>query len=290
MRDRAELHPTTCTRSVRRSVTSPPADDVFARFVGGCRTLPNWIGALTRREFFVEDLGFVTVTPPPPDPVMLEWVDLLEAVMGAEGRFTMLELGAGYGRWIVNAAAALRAYNGLPSSLTAVEAEPTHFRWLELHCNDNDVAARLVHAAVAPQKGRVTFAVGDPAAWYGQAIVDENWSATQVETVDAVTLSDLLRPLDRVDLIHCDIQGAEAEVFEHAAPDVDTKVRRVHIGTHGAEVESRLRRLFASRGWENLNDYAAGAVGETAWGSMRFRDGVQTWANPTLASSWAEPE
>jgi hypothetical protein len=38
----------------------------------------------------------------------------------------MLELGAGYGRWIVNAAAALRAYGGLSHSLTAVEAESRH--------------------------------------------------------------------------------------------------------------------------------------------------------------------
>ena len=62
----------------------------------------------------------------------------------------MVELGAGYGRWIVNAAAAVRAYRDLPSSLTAVEAEPTHFRWLELHCSDNGVTATLVHAADRP--------------------------------------------------------------------------------------------------------------------------------------------
>jgi FkbM family methyltransferase len=264
-------------------MTSPPADDVFARFVRGCRALPNWVGVLTRREFFVEDLGFVTVTPPAPDTEVFEWVDLLNAVMGAEHRFTMLELGAGYGRWIVNAAAALRAYSDLPSSLTAVEAEPTHFRWLELHCRDNGVPATLVHAAVAPRRGSVTFAVGDPAAWYGQAIVDERWTPGEVETVDAVTLCDLLRPLERVDLIHCDIQGAEADVFEAGASDVDSKVRRVHIGTHGPEVEGRLRRMFGARDWENINDYAAGAVAATPWGKMTFQDGVQTWVNRRMA-------
>ena len=264
-------------------MTSPPVDDVFERFAKGCRALPNWVGVSTRREFFVEDLGFVTVTPPTPDTEVFEWVDLLEAVIGAEGRFTMVELGAGYGRWIVNAAAAVRAYRDLPSSLTAVEAEPTHFRWLELHCSDNGVTATLVHAAVAPRRGRVNFAVGDPAAWYGQAIVDESWSPPHVDTVDAVTLRDLLGPLDHVDLIHCDIQGAEADVFEHAASDVDSKVRRVHIGTHGSEVESRLRRMFGSRGWESLNDYAAGTAADTPWGRMTFQDGVQTWANPRMA-------
>jgi hypothetical protein len=113
--------------------------DVFRRFVAGCRVLPNWIGVSTRREFFAEDLRFVAVTPPPADPELFEWIDVLEAVTRANASFTMLELGAGYGRWVVNAASALRLYSGLPHHLIAVEAELTHFRWLELHCRDNEV-------------------------------------------------------------------------------------------------------------------------------------------------------
>jgi FkbM family methyltransferase len=267
----------------RAQVTGAEQPEVFSRFVAGCRTLPNWIGVTTRREFFVEDLRFVTVVPPPPDAELFEWIDVLEAVTRAAGAFTMFELGAGYGRWIVNAAAALRAYSGLPHSLTAVEAEPTHFRWLEDHCRDNDVDAKLVQAAVAPGRGSVQFGVGQPASWYGQAIADGTWSPERVVTVDAITLSDLLEPLERVDLIHCDIQGAEAAVFEEAASFVDAKVQRVHVGTHGQEVELRLRQLFSSLGWENVNDYAGGTSVETPWGTMDFQDGVQTWLNPPFA-------
>ena len=257
--------------------------DVFSRFIAGCRTLPNWIGVTTRREYFVEELRFVTVTPPPPDAELFEWIDVLEAVTRAAGRFTMLELGAGYGRWIVNAAAALRAYSGLPHSLTAVEAEPTHFGWLESHCRDNDVEANLVHAAVAPRGGTVEFGIGRPASWYGQAIADGTWTPESVVTVDAVTLSDLLGPLERVDLIHCDIQGAEAAVFEEAATVIAAKVRRIHIGTHGPSIERRLRQLFSSLAWENSNDYECGTSADTPWGRVDFEDGVQTWLNPRLA-------
>ena len=241
--------------------------------------MPNWIGVSTRREFFTDDLPFVTVTPPPPDSEYFEWIDVLEAVTRAAGRFTMLELGAGYGRWIVNAAVALRSFSGLPHRLIAVEAEPTHFRWLELHCRDNDVDASLIQAAVAPQRGKVAFAVGRPAAWYGQAIADGTWSPERAEEVEAVTLSDLLEPLERADLVHCDIQGAEATVFKEAAADVDAKVKRVHVGTHGLEVERRLRDVFSSLGWEKVNDYACGSSVETPWGQMTFQDGVQTWLN-----------
>jgi hypothetical protein len=36
---------------------------------------------------------------PPFDEEYFEWIDLLEAVRSARGRFTMLERGAGFGRW-----------------------------------------------------------------------------------------------------------------------------------------------------------------------------------------------
>jgi FkbM family methyltransferase len=268
-------------------VTDTELHEVFSRFVRGAQALPNWIGVTTRREFFVDELRFVTVSPPPPDAELFEWIDVLEAVTRASDRFTMLELGAGYGRWIVNAAAALRAYSGLPAELTAVEAEPTHFRWLQQHCRDNNVAATLLRAAVARQRGSVEFGVGEPASWYGQAIADGTWQPDNVETVDAITLLDLLGPLESVDLIHCDIQGGEADVFEQAAPQVDRKVRRVHIGTHGAVLEHRLRRLFTSLGWVNVNDFPSGTEAETRWGRITFQDGVQSWSNPRLSQPCA---
>ena len=253
--------------------------DVFERFVAGCRLLPNWMGVSTRREFFDEDLPFVTVAFPPHDAEYFEWIDVLEAVTGAVGEFTMLELGAGYGRWIVNAAGALRAYSGLPHRLTAVEAEPTHFRWLELHCRDNDVQANLLNAAVSAQRGKVSFAVGEPASWYGQAIADGTWSPERTVEVEAVTLSELLEPHTQVDLIHCDVQGVEATLFEEAIAAVDAKVKRVHVGTHGADVERRLRELFSSLGWESVSDFACGSVATTPWGRVTFQDGVQSWLN-----------
>src|SRR5438552_3183474 len=80
------------------------------------------------------------------------------------------------------------------------------------------------------------FAVGNAAAWYGQAIADGTWSPSEVARVRAVTLGELLGPLDHVDLIHVDVQGAELEILTEAAPLLK-KVARIHIGTHNATVE-----------------------------------------------------
>jgi FkbM family methyltransferase len=254
---------------------------VFARFANGVGPVPNWIGVSTRREFFSSELEFVALSYPPIDEQYLEWVDLLEAVTRASGTFTMIEVGAGYGRWIVNAAAAVRSYSGVPCRLIAVEGEPTHFRWLKRHCRDNGVRAKLIHAAVDERRGHVEFAVGDAKGWYGQAIADGTWSPEVTTRVGAVTLSSLLGRLDRVDLVHMDIQGAEAKVVEEAAAVLD-RVTRFHIGTHGREQEERLREVFAGAGWDPVNDYGAGTTCSTPWGPMTFQDGVQTWTNPRV--------
>src|SRR5271154_222622 len=44
----------------------------------------------------------------------LEWIDIVEAVSSAKDRFVMFELGAGYGRWSINAMNALKFLNPLP--------------------------------------------------------------------------------------------------------------------------------------------------------------------------------
>ncbi len=69
-------------------------------------------------------------------------------------------------------------------------------------------------------------------------------------------------------------------MLEAGAVELDAKVKRVHIGTHGEDVEVRCRRLFTRLGWEKRNDFMAGADVETVYGRIGFQDGVQTWINP----------
>ena len=54
----------------------------------------------------------------------------------------MIELGAGYGRWLVRAATALQQVKDLPFQLIGVEAEPQHFKWLLQHFKDNGLNFR----------------------------------------------------------------------------------------------------------------------------------------------------
>jgi hypothetical protein len=83
-----------------------------------------------------------------------------------------------------------------------------------------------------------------------------------------------------VDLIDLDVQGAELEVLEAAAGELDKKVKRVHIGTHGRTVEEGLRSLFRRLGWQCLRSFECASSVKTEWGTISFQDGVQTWVNP----------
>lgn len=274
----------------------------------------NWLGVRTRASIQsqqrVATADYVRTERPAASEDLFEWLDVLESVAAASGRYTVVELGAGWGRWVVNAAAAVRRLSpGLPFRLVAVEAEPTHFRWLRQHLADNGIDPRehtLIRAAVAAADGRVRFRQGDPVAWYGQAIEPDDpaakasgplsrlirWggnttadlrSRRRVRRVRAISLATVLGPLDVVDLVDADVQGVEADVFEAAAGELASKVRRVHVGTHGACVEARLRELFGSTlGWECRFDFAGGGERETPCGPAVFEDGAQSWLNPGL--------
>jgi FkbM family methyltransferase len=219
-----------------------------------------------------------------------EWVDLVHAVMAAQERFVMVELGAGYGRWAVRAARLVEALNPMPCTLVAVEAEPTHFQWLLEHFRDNDLDPdrhHLVCAPVARSRDAVNFLVGQAATCYGQAIVAApvpREDGLVPQSMPAVTLADILDPHERVDLIDLDIQGAELDVLGAAIDLLDERVKRLQIGTHGLEIEAGLRRLFQDHGWGIEQDFACGSkVYVPKLGrDLDVGDGVQTWVNPRL--------
>lgn len=272
----------------------------------------NFLGVRTRRTFWTAEQvpktapASLGVEPPLPqhDEEYFEWVDLLEAVLTAEHEFVMVELGAGWGRWLMNGAAAARQKR-LKVKLIGIEAEPTHFQWMRQHLGDNSVPGEsvlLYQAAVASTVGWVRFHVGDPGSWYGQAIdvnakgpptardrlrTKVSWPKTRPERrtvapVRAITLPQILEDLERVDLIDLDVQGVEADVLLPAARCLQDQVKRVHVGTHDAENEKQLRSLFRDLEWRNLNDFPCGATVNTAFGRISFQDGVQTWLNPHL--------
>ena len=244
---------------------------------------------------------FVATELPQFDEEYFQWIDLVESVETAQESFGMIELGAGYGRWLVNAALALRQMNQSKFKLIGVEAEPTHFSWMKQHFLDNAVdesGYRLIEAAVGADDGRAAFLTGDPSHWYGQSTWPPETRTViplrlklafalirgRIKTVNMVSLNTLLQTADMVDLIDLDVQGSELRVLAPAMKAVDLKVRRIHIGTHTTAAESGLRTLFQDLGWKSMFDFPSGSCSPTLWGNIAFQDGVQSWINPHIGT------
>jgi FkbM family methyltransferase len=213
-----------------------------------------------------------------------DWIELLQAVDTASGSFTMVELGAGYGYWSMEAALAARQRD-LASRLVAIEAEPIHYEMMLRHLRDNGVdpdAHDVRCAAVAPQDGTVLFETGNSLGWWGQAIVDSADpranDGREIRSVPAVSLTSLLAPLDRVNVLHMDVQGVELDVLTAAFDVVTAKVDRIIIGTHSPAIEAGLRQLFGE--WTPVCDYRMGEANATPFGDTTFGDGLQIWRNP----------
>jgi len=276
----------------------------------------DFLGVRTRSEFGLAlgacGAGVLQTEYPPSDNEYFEWIDILESVLGAEQSFTMFELGAGFGRWLVRAAAALRQRGRMPFHLVAVEAEPRHFDWLTAHFLNNGLNPEehtLIQAAVTDRTGEALFYVGMPEGgddapdeWYGQAIsepqefvqderygtyegavvsrLNTGWKAVRVRTV---RLPDLMRNFQLIDLVDLDIQGEEYRVISAALEELNQKAKRLHIATHAHDLEDALRRLLRRHGWKCLADYACQRRNRTPWGRIRFVDGVQRWINPRLS-------
>ena len=276
----------------------PAHHPIFSRFQAfygqvPAYSQPDFLGTMRRRQF-VKDIHCSPVPtlqqigPPEFDEEYFEWIDLLESVAAARGSYTMLDLGAGYGRWAVRAAFAVRQYWGvLPHHLIAVEAEPTVFGWMPLHFRDNGIDPALhtlIHGAVTPTPGDVLFYVGGPRGgpfdrtpdnWYGQSVTKDYELAEPSEPdgtycgatvlrhktgwrsirVPSVTLAGLLQDLGQVDLIDMDIEGQELPVIRATIQTLDEQVKRLHIGTHGGGIA--LERIAPAAASAGADDYLA---------------------------------
>lgn len=281
----------------------------------------DYLGTKIRQEFIV---GFGPVWHetytsgeryPEFDDEYFEWIDLCEAVVLAKDAFTMIELGAGFGRWVVRAAHAMKkCHPDMPYRLIAVEGEPVVFGWMRQHFQDNGIdpdAHTLINAAVSDDWGRVQFYIAGPpggpveykpGCWFGQALTksyerpaknkarelymghpvelhESGWKSIRVMSV---SLRGLLKNLERVDLVDIDLEGEEWPAVRGAIESLDAKAKRLHIATHEKDIENNLRQLLSTHGWRCLVDYPLFSECETPFGKMTFQDGVQTWVNPRL--------
>ena len=268
----------------------------------------SFLGDLTRTDvwaFGKEDLAkfdherFESFSGPPLGDNILDCVMLLESVVEARGEFTMMALGAGWGRWLVAAACAARQCENLRVRLAGVEAEPTHFQFMIQHFRDNQIDPAehdLVQAAIWNTTGEVWFYFGKANSWYGQSIIRDDalrpdpdsleidYNGERARRVKTVQLPEVTAKYRRIDYLQLDVQGVELDILSSRPDILDEKVKRINVGTHSHEIEQGLRELFSGLGWQCQYDFPLHGrvrVKETDR-VLNLIDGAQVWINPAL--------
>lgn len=223
-----------------------------------------------------------------------EWAAALRAVELAQDKFTMIELGCGWGCWINQTAAAARRL-GLKLDLVGVEGDVGHIAFARESTTTNGIAPSeltLHHGIAAAETGIALFPRQDaPGGTWASAPVfgasEEEQSrllATgHYDALPTVALSDVIGDRSRVDLIHIDIQGGEADLVAACLPVLDQRVGYLVIGTHSRQIEGQLFEALESAGW--VPEIDRPAILDLSLPAPYIRvDGLQGWRNPRVTS------
>ena len=143
----------------------------------------------------------------------IEWIGLLKSVGSARGQYVAMELGAGFGPWIVAGGVAARRRGIKHIRLCAVEGDPQHFRFLRQHFSDNGFEPdqhALFEAAVGVHTGIANWPLVDDSsaseAWGFRPIqADRDYVGRQFQNlkqVEIIPMRDLVLRESRWDLIH----------------------------------------------------------------------------------------
>jgi FkbM family methyltransferase len=229
----------------------------------------------------------------------IEWIGLLSSVSTTGTCYRAMELGAGFGPWVVAGANAARQRGVSDIKLCAVEASPDRYGTLVQHFVDNgfDPADHiLINAAVGTSAGEATWLVAaDPINDNGSRPVTDGASTdyrgrpldgSRTIKVPVVAFRDLLLSEPYWDLVHIDIQGDEFEVCQSCIAELDRRVRWLVVGTHSRKIEGDLIQLLYDAGWilhrENpCTFYVKTNRHPPSLEALTTADGTQVWFNPS---------
>lgn len=266
----------------------------------------DFLGTRTRISYIrgIEALdGNVRGLPVPDDgwhAETIEWVGLLKSVDQAQGSFTAMELGAGWGPWAVAGARAAHLRGIARVRLCAVEADPGHYAFLLSHFRDNGIDPAqhaLVAAAVGVTAGTARWPkIADSSTDWGSRPqrADDSGNSDHVGRsfeewldVQVVAFGSLLDRQPVWDLVHIDVQGWEAELCAAEGDRLDARVKWLVVGTHDSKLHGDLIDQMFRRGWCLENEkpprftWRQGAPSLVA---MTTHDGTQVWRNPALTA------
>lgn len=275
----------------RHAMNQPP----FGRRPG---RVMNFLGIAINPQIFPSALeplnGFIEAAPMPNNwhADLAEWGAALHAVDLSGPTFTMIELGCGWGCWMLNTGMAARR-TGRGVHVIGVEGDAGHIAFAKAGLAENgfaDYESTLVTGIAAGQSGVALFPLQETAgeSWGLEPVLGADEARTQelmatgrYSALPMISLAELAAAHARIDLLHIDIQGGEADLVEACLDILSAKFAYVLIGTHSREIEGRLFEVMLGAGW--VLDMERPAFLTLAGDRPEVTvDGVQSWRNPAL--------
>ncbi len=227
----------------------------------------------------------------------IEWIGLLKAVRSATDKFVAMELGAGFGPWIIAGATAARSKGIRSIRLYGVEADPEHFQFLRQHFDDNGFDSRdhhLYEAAVGVRSGKARWPVvrDVPASeqWGDRPIDSEGdykgRDFAETKEVDVIAMLDLVCMEPYWTLIHIDVQGAEVDICRSCIELLNQRTQWIVAATHSRKLDGDFLEMMSAAGWilehEKPCKFKFHPDAATLE-SLTTLDGTQVWRNPRFA-------
>jgi FkbM family methyltransferase len=226
----------------------------------------------------------------------IEWIGLLKAVRTAVDQYVAMELGAGFGPWVIAGGVAAR-HRGIKNiRLCAVEGYSHHFRCLRQNFADNGFEPdqhALFEAAVGVRGGVAEWPVVEDSS------ASEEWGFRPIQAtgdytgrqfqktkrVDVISMLDLVVREPRWDLIHLDVQGHEVDICRSCIEELNARVRWIVAATHSRKIDGDFLDLMCRAGWLLEHEKPAKFAfvpNPTTLEAMTTLDGTQVWRNPRL--------
>ena len=259
--------------------------------------LTNFLGVLIDPKFFPSILkdkaGQVEDIPIPANwhADIAEWAGALRAVDLSKKNFTIVELGCGWGCWLNNTGVAARRV-GRHVQLIGIEGDKGHHDFAREAAAANGFSAdnlTLFHGIAAAKDGIALFP--------SQATSGHNWGLKPIlnpglfkrrtaklvgySELPAVSLQTVTKNHARIDLVHIDIQGGEADLIRDSIDLLNSKVSYIVVGTHSREIEGRIFETLRGAGW--ALEIERPAILSLKNGTPEVTvDGVEGWRNLRL--------
>lgn len=118
--------------------------------------------------------------------------------------------------------------------IVAIEPEACNFALLRVNMDGNQISADMLPAALWHSTGMIPLMI-QTSAMSHSVVAGRKTSvgSAQVQSLDMATLLDQ-QGIDEVDLLKCDIEGAEAEVFRKSGPWI-RRVKHIIVEAHSGK-------------------------------------------------------